>query len=118
MNELSRMCEQIQEIRDRYREQDFWEAIDNRHADEKTLLDSWTWDQKMALLKFMLKPGTKITIQLTEGWLHTLLLYNPGVLAEAERLKERLPAIPWHAKRAAAEGETYWLRLASSYQGN
>lgn len=118
MNELSRMREQIQEIRDRYREKGFWDTFDNWKADQKALLDSWTREQKMALLQFMLKPGTKITIQPTDEWLHTLLLYNPGVLAEAERLKERLPAIPWHAKRAAAEGDTYWLRLASSYQGD
>lgn len=38
--------------------------------------------------------------------------------SEAQRLKERLSQIPWHAKRAQAEGETYWLRLAGSYQGN
>ena len=38
--------------------------------------------------------------------------------AEAQRLKERLSQTPWHAKRAQAEGETYWLRLAGSYQGD
>ena len=38
--------------------------------------------------------------------------------SEAQRLKERLSQIPWHAKRAQAEGETYWLRLAGSYQGD
>lgn len=38
--------------------------------------------------------------------------------SEARRLKEQLSSIPWHAKRAAAEGESYWLRLAESYQGD
>jgi len=38
--------------------------------------------------------------------------------SEAQRLKERLSQIPWHARRAQAEGETYWMRLAGSYQGD
>ena len=38
--------------------------------------------------------------------------------SEAQRLKERLSAIPWHARRAQAEGEAYWMRLAGSYQGD
>tara|TARA_R110002049_G_scaffold80218_1_gene204110 strand:+ start:85 stop:423 length:339 start_codon:yes stop_codon:yes gene_type:complete len=38
--------------------------------------------------------------------------------SEALRLKERLSQIPWHARKAQAEGETYWLRLAGSYQGD
>lgn len=37
---------------------------------------------------------------------------------ESQRLKGRLSQIPWHAKRAEAEGENYWLELAASYQGN
>lgn len=43
---------------------------------------------------------------------------SKGRQSEAQRLKERLSSIPWHAQRAAVEGETYWLRLAESYQGD
>lgn len=118
VSELSRMRDQIREIKDRYSDQEYWETHDNYEADKKALLGNWSREQKMALLQFMLKPGTRITIQLTDEWLHRLLIYNPGCLAEAERLKERLPQIPWHAKRAAAEGDGYWLRLAQSYQGD
>lgn len=116
--ELSHMRVQIRELHDRYDGLDYWETYDNWIADQKSLMDGWTREQKMALLHSMLKPGTKVTIQLTDEWLHRLLLYNPGVLAEAERLKEQLPQIPWHAKRAAVEGDNYWLRLAESYQGD
>lgn len=38
--------------------------------------------------------------------------------SEAQRLKERLSQIPWHARRAKERGETYWLELAASYQGD
>lgn len=41
-----------------------------------------------------------------------------SVQSEAQRLKERLSQIPFHAQRAVEEGEAYWLRLAQSYQGN
>lgn len=117
-NELSRMRNQIYELHDRYKDQGYWETYDNWIVDKNTLMNSWTREQKMALLHSMLKPGTEVTIQLTDEWLHRLLLYNPGVLAEAERLKEQLTQIPWHAERAADEGDNYWLRLAGSYQGD
>jgi len=40
-------------------------------------------------------------------------------LLEAQRLKERLSAIPFHAERAATwEGDGYWMMLAQSYQGD
>ena len=38
--------------------------------------------------------------------------------SEAQRLKERLSQIPWHAQRAQEQGESYWLELAASYQGD
>jgi len=82
------------------------------------LLEQIGREEKLGMLKRLLKPGTEITIELTDDWLHRLLMYNPGVLSEAERLKGRLSHRPFHANRAAAEGETYWLRLAQSYQGD
>jgi hypothetical protein len=41
-----------------------------------------------------------------------------GRQSEVRRLKDSLSQIPWHAKRAADEGESYWLKLANSYQGD
>ncbi|MDZ7594406.1 MAG: hypothetical protein U0932_07120 [Thiobacillus sp.] len=104
----------LQALKDRCRGLDWQEVRDAQQAE----LGQWQRDKKMALLQTMLKPGTEITIQPTDRWLDTLLLYNPGVLAEAQRLKGRMSEMPWHAKRAAAEGDMYWLRLAGSYGGN
>lgn len=84
----------------------------------KAMLECTSREEKLGMLKRLLKPGTEITIELTEDWLNMLLIFRPGVLAEAERLKTRLPAIPWHAQRAKAEGDAYWMRLAQSYQGD
>lgn len=120
-NELSQMQEKLRALKDKWfglSREEWWARFREMGEEQQALLNSWTREQKMALLQFMLKPGTEITIQLTDEWLHTLLLHNPGVLSEAQRLKERLPAIPWHAQRAAEEGESYWLRLAQSYQGD
>lgn len=41
-----------------------------------------------------------------------------GRRLEAQRLKERLSSIPFYKRRVAEEGEAYWQRLASSYQGD
>ncbi len=48
----------------------------------------------------------------------TLERWKIGRQLESQRLKERLSQIPFHAQRAAEEGEAYWLRLAESYQGD
>jgi hypothetical protein len=84
----------------------------------KAMLDKIDRQTKLAMLQALLKPGTEITLQITDEWLDTLLMFNPGVLSEAQRLKERLSQIPFHAKRAADEGENYWLRSAQSYAGD
>ena len=36
---------------------------------------------------------------------------------EAARQKERLYSIPFYAKKAAKDGDAYWLKLAGSYRG-
>lgn len=45
---------------------------------------------------------------------------KPEVLAlwelEAQRLKERCSHVPFFAKRAAQQGESYWLTLAKTYR--
>lgn len=127
-DELSRMRALLRETQakwrrpypageDRLAQEEFWARQREGMAELEAILNGWTRDKKMALLQTMLKPGTEITIQPTDRWLDMLLLYNPGVLAEAQRLKGRLSQ-PWHTKRAAKEGDMYWLRLAGSYQGN
>ena len=120
-DELSHMQAQLRAVREKYHSlsrEEWWARFDEMGKEQQAILDGWTREQKMALLQFMLKPGTEITLQLTDEWLKTLLLHNPGVLSEAQRLKERMPQIPWHAQRAEERGESYWLELARSYQGD
>lgn len=115
------MLADLHAVREKYRSlssEEWWAKSREMCEEQQTILDGWTREQKMLLLQFMLKPGTEITLQLTDEWLNRLLLNNPGVLAEAQRLKERMPQIPWHAKRAKEQGDIYWLKLAVSYQGD
>lgn len=120
-DELSHMRAQLRTVMEKYHSlsrKEWWARFYEMGKVQQAILNGWTREHKMSLLQFMLKPGTEITLELTDEWLHTLLLHNPGVLAEAQRLKVRMPQIPWHARRAADEGESYWLRLAGSYQGD
>lgn len=84
----------------------------------ESILSSLTRQEKEVALLMRLPPGSEITLQIPDKWLDRLLQFHAAVLLEAQRLKDRMSDMPFHAKRAALEGDSYWLRLAGSYQGS
>lgn len=94
-----------------------WHSLKDA-GEVEAILSGLTRQEKEAALLMRLPPNSAITLQIPDRWLDTLIRYNATVLLEAQRLKERMSDMPWHATRAEKEGDAYWLRLAGSYQGS
>lgn len=89
-----------------------------RQAEIDALVSSWTRSQQEAVLKHLL--GVEVRLELTDGWLKRLIVSRPARVLEAQRLKEQHinQLSPLQLSAVREEGDSYWLRLAQSYQGS
>lgn len=91
-----------------------------QQAEIDALVSSWTRSQQEAVLKHRLLQGAEVRLELTDDWLQRLIVSHPARVLEAQRLKEQHinQLSPLQLSAVREEGDSYWLRLAQSYQGS